>query len=419
MTSESSLSIPRRWFGSVADAWDSFWFTPALPNTLGVLRILTGAMLLYGHLVLASQLANFLGDSAWINNDTARQLQDGAYGPATWSRTYLWHISSSALLWGHQILTIAITSAFMIGFLTRITGPAAWFLQLMYVHRLIGATFGFDQIVTYTTMYLMFSPCGSVYSVDAWLRNKFADKRANSRLLQWLLPDAAPSVSANIATRLLQLHLCVIYLFGGLAKARGASWWGGSAVWYSVANYEYQSMNMTWLGSYPKVFSAMSHLTMFWEIFYCALVWPKLTRPMILAIAVAVHGGIAMFLGMATFGLMMLAANMAFIDPAWMRRLLDRKQDIDKKQKLVDGASTSAKTSKELAAKEAKLRRVSKRLKAKSERLKERHQKIREREDRYRTRAKKLKSRETKVKAFIDKRRKAKPDKSNDSQDES
>ena len=126
-----------------------------------------------------------------------------------------------------------------------------------------------------------------------------------------------------------------------------------------------------------------------------------------------------MFLGMATFGLMMLAANMVFIDPAWMRRLLDRKQDIDKKQKLVDGASTSAKTSKELVAKEAKLRRVSKRLKAKSERLKERHQKIREREDRYRKRAKKLKSRETKVKAFIDKRRKAKPDKSNDSQDES
>ncbi len=37
-----------------------------------------------------------------------------------------------------------------------------------------------------------------------------------------LLPEAVPSVSANIATRLLQLHLCVIYLFGGLAKARGA-----------------------------------------------------------------------------------------------------------------------------------------------------------------------------------------------------
>ena len=34
MTSESSLSIPRRWFGSVADAWDSFWFPQRCPTRL-------------------------------------------------------------------------------------------------------------------------------------------------------------------------------------------------------------------------------------------------------------------------------------------------------------------------------------------------------------------------------------------------
>jgi hypothetical protein len=43
------------------------------------------------------------------------------------------------------------------------------------------------------------------------------------------------------------------------------------------------------------------------------LVWPRLTRPWILVIAFFVHAGIALFMGMITFGLMMLVANLAFV----------------------------------------------------------------------------------------------------------
>jgi hypothetical protein len=75
------------------------------------------------------------------------------------------------------------------------------------------------------------------------------------------------------------------------------------------------------------VFSALSHLTVFWEIFYCALVWPRLTRPLVLAMAVAVHGGIALFLGMVTFGTIMIVANAAFISPDWISRLADRRSE--------------------------------------------------------------------------------------------
>jgi hypothetical protein len=59
----------------------------------------------------------------------------------------------------------------------------------------------------------------------------------------------------------------------------------------------------------------LTHITIFWEAFYCALVWPRLTRPIVLAIAVGVHGGIALFLGMITFGLAMLIGNFAFVSP--------------------------------------------------------------------------------------------------------
>ena len=318
LVASDAVASVKNWIGSCVAAWDGFWFTPRLPQTLSALRICTGLMLLYTHLVLATDLSSFVGGEAWINNELARQLHDGTYTPANWGRSYLWNISNPLVLWLHQAVTIGVTAAFVVGFMTRFTAPAAWFLQLMYIHRLTGALFGLDQIVTYCAMYLMLAPSGACYSVDAVLRKKLNQRRSESGLLRWLLPDAGPSVSANLATRLLQIHVCVIYLFGGLAKACGETWWDGTAVWFAVANYEYQSLDLTFLSSYPSVFSALTHVTLFWEIYYCALVWPRLTRPIVLAIAVAVHGGIALFLGMITFGTMMIAANMIFVKPEWL-----------------------------------------------------------------------------------------------------
>ncbi len=303
-------------------AWEAFWFVPRRVETLAVLRIITGAMLLYTNLVLASDLTSFLGVDAWINNDTAIALHDGRFGASSAAWSYLWNIESPLLIAIHHWIVILVSLSFMVGFLTRITGPLAWWFQLMLVHRLLGSLFGLDQILTYCVMYLALTPCGSVFSVDAWLRGRVYrnGRERASKVLAWLLPDDQPSVTANVATRLFQLHLCMIYLFGGLAKARGQMWWDGTALWYAVGNYEYQSWDTTFIAAYPGVFTALTHATLLWEIFYCALVWPRWTRPVTLIIALCVHAGIGLGLGMATFGIMMIAANGIFVSPEWIRR---------------------------------------------------------------------------------------------------
>ena len=72
--------------------------------------------------------------------------------------------------------------------------------------------------------------------------------------------------------------------------------------------------NFNWqTGRYFWAFVA--HLTVAWELSYCVLVWPRLTRPLVLALAVPLHLGIALFLGMITFGLVMLIGNLAFVFP--------------------------------------------------------------------------------------------------------
>jgi hypothetical protein len=117
--------------------------------------------------------------------------------------------------------------------------------------------------------------------------------------------------------------MCIIYLFSGIGKLQGYPWVAGEASWLSFDMAEYRSLDMTWMVSYPLLLNFMTHLTVFWELSYAALIWPALTRPWMLLMAVIVHGGIIFSLGMPTFGLVMLIGNLAFVSPKMVRAVFD------------------------------------------------------------------------------------------------
>lgn len=128
---------------------------------------------------------------------------------------------------------------------------------------------------------------------------------------------------ATLAIRLIQLHMCALYLFAGLGKLEGQTWWTGEAIWMAIASTEYQSLDVTWLGHHPWMMDMFAHGTVFFELFYPFLIWPRFTRPWMLAIAVSMHLFIAACLGMITFGLAMLIGNLAFVYPATVRKVMD------------------------------------------------------------------------------------------------
>ena len=298
------------WCRDVARGWDRFWFAPQQPHALAMIRILGGAMLLYTHVVWGVNLEEFFGAKSWLNGETVALMNQGWDGQngvplPSYAWSYLfWVESSPALLWTLHLAALVVFFLLTIGLFTRVTSILALVITLAYCNRSTGAWFGLDQINAFIAMYLAVGDCGAVYSVDRWL----ALRRGANVAVE-------PSVSVNLGVRLLQVHMCVIYLFGGIGKMRGETWWDGSATWLSVASLEYQSLDMTWLVQYRWLLALMTHVTVFWETFYCFLIWPKLTRPICLLLAVFVHGGIALFLGMKTFGLMMLIGNLAFVHP--------------------------------------------------------------------------------------------------------
>ena len=126
----------------------------------------------------------------------------------------------------------------------------------------------------------------------------------------------------------MQLHLCIVYLFAGLGKLQGNTWWDGTAIWGALASYEYQTMDLTFLAHWRWLVNIITLVAVFWELSYAFLVWPRLTRPIYLVLAVLVHLGIGMCMGMMTFGFIMVIANIAFISPGLVQNLIQRLRDM-------------------------------------------------------------------------------------------
>jgi hypothetical protein len=285
-------------------AWNAFWYTPADPALLGVLRVCSGLMLLYTHAVWGLALNDFFGPSGWLSAPLVRALQRDEFAYSLW-----WWIPP-AWLWPAYAVSMLTLALYTLGLWTRLTSILALVVTISYANRVPAALFGLDQINAMLTLYLAIGPSGQTLSLDRWLAR---------RRLPGDAPRPAPSAGANLALRLIQVHMCVIYFFAGIAKLQGPAWWGGDAMWRAFANLEYQSADMTWLAWHPWFLNFITHVSVLWEISFCVLIWLPRWRPLMLAGAVVLHLGIGLCLGMWTFGLIMLVGCAAFLPGVLVR----------------------------------------------------------------------------------------------------
>src|SRR5271157_4929916 len=91
---------------SLADDWDAFWFRPADPTLLGVLRVLTGLMLLYTHAVWGLVLGDFFDPGGWLNERLVRALQEGSY---TYS---FWWLVPQGWIWAAYVSSMVVLALF-------------------------------------------------------------------------------------------------------------------------------------------------------------------------------------------------------------------------------------------------------------------------------------------------------------------
>lgn len=296
---------PRRgsWLGDWLDAWNTFWFTPADPLPLALIRIAVGTLLAWASFVWWLDAEAFFGHQGWQRPENVWRMNDQ---PWQWS----WYFAAGSAEMPRLLAGVSLVAAVMLAF--GIATPVAALVSLVglvsAVNRAPLNVFGLDDTLGMLLIAVAVGPAGAVLSVDRTLAPDHSAGR--------------PSVRANLALRLIQVHLCVVYLFSGGGKLLGASWWEGTALWGAAANVQYRTLDLTWLASHPWLVNALTLSTLWWEIAYAALIWPRLTRRLFLAMAVPVHLGIGLAMGMMEFGLAMLTANLAFVPASVLRRLL-------------------------------------------------------------------------------------------------
>ena len=145
---------------------------PADPTLLGLIRILTGLMLLYTHAVWGLALRDFFSSTAWLT-PVARPAHPGK--PV---RLFLLVSGARRMdLAGLRASRWSSSPSSRIGLFTRVTSILALVAAVSYANRVPPALFGLDQINVMLTLYLAIGPSGAAFSLDRWLARRRSARR--------------------------------------------------------------------------------------------------------------------------------------------------------------------------------------------------------------------------------------------------
>ena len=369
------IAGPRvRPLAAAVQAWNRFWFEPADPTPLGLIRIVTGLLVFYVVLAYTVDLQELFGVDAWVNHQGYEKMrhdwpwvgrgsgwedepapykgevtpadreymrewpiihprQTVARGKEIWSVWF--HVTDPTWMAVTHATILLIIGLFTLGVATRVTSVLTWLGVVSYTQRAPTTLFGMDTMMNLLLIYLMVAPSGAALSVDRLIARYWATWRAlRARRPAPARLRPAPLMSANLALRLLQVNLCIIYLASGLSKLQGVAWWRGQAIWGTLANYEFSPMHF---GPFVALMKFLCENRWLWEICMTTgvaftlimeigfpfLIWVRPLRWVFLGMAVMLHTGIAVFMGLNTFSLMMLGLLLSFVPVETIRWVLD------------------------------------------------------------------------------------------------
>ncbi|MHC5541641.1 DCC1-like thiol-disulfide oxidoreductase family protein, partial [Singulisphaera rosea] len=123
--------------------WNEFFFTPADPTPLGVIRVVVGLLSLWSLGVYGLDLDAFFGNGGWADPEVVRFVHKNQ-SPSAWS---FWLLVPDGLLRPVWLACMAALVLFTVGLGSRVTSVLAWVIVVSTSRRVPVALFGFDQVV--------------------------------------------------------------------------------------------------------------------------------------------------------------------------------------------------------------------------------------------------------------------------------
>ncbi|MGW5352841.1 HTTM domain-containing protein [Streptomyces sp. NPDC004031] len=317
------LDAPARWFAAVTTRPFALHGTAALRIGLGLLYL---AFLLRE---LPARRHLWGPHAAWSPSI------DRGYADATpwWGWTKHWYTlaatGNSAWFEISYALAVLVTVAFTAGYRTRLTS-ALFMVTVTAVHgRNIFVVDPSDVLLMLLSVYLVFTACGRLWSVDAFLAARHAVSRP-ARLLSWpgghRCPPARTGEPAEVRRRLVVLvhncavlvigfQMCLLYGASGMYKVQGKTWQDGTAMYYvlHIQGFRPWPGLSDWMAGHSLAMAVIAYFTVFVQIGFVFTVFHRKLKYVFLAGLLAMHLGIAVVLGLPWFSAVVVTGDAVFL----------------------------------------------------------------------------------------------------------
>ncbi|MFJ2815072.1 HTTM domain-containing protein [Streptomyces sp. NPDC087294] len=313
-------------------------------------------------------------DGPW-DWDLAQQLIAGnhAFTVLMWSDAQGWFTAV-------YLFAVATAALLLLGWRTRTLSVLFMVGVLSLQNRSIFMGDGGDNVLHLMAIYLVFTRCGQVWSLDARRASRARDARARGEqvtdrvgpalwvvlgfvlvvatsggllddtdptvpvilYLVWLgvavrwiverratgrepriLLDVITDVAHNGALLVIMAEACLIYATAGWYKIQGTRWQDGTAVYYPL-HLDYFSpwpaLADLFAGS-GTVVMLVTYGTVIVQVAFPFTLFNRRVKNVLLALMMVEHAVIAVVLGLPFFSLAMIAADAVFLPTSFLRRL--------------------------------------------------------------------------------------------------
>lgn len=183
----------------------------------------------------------------------------------------------------------------LLGYRTRLAAVVVWVTHTALMISGEMSIYGVDRFAQFGLFYCVWLPVGHALSLDE------SAGRTTS----------GPSFAARFGLRLLQLHLCVVYVSSGVEKTLGEQWWNGEAIWRAVMSMPGGLIDGSFLAGVPWLARVLCWMTLLLEAGSVAFIWHPRARKFWLAGIVGMHLGIALAMNLWIFSATMIVFDVA------------------------------------------------------------------------------------------------------------
>ena len=276
----------------------AFLEAPIPVAPLGFFRVAMAAFVLVQGALWYKDWLLFFGSDGWLQWEISNSLTVGwslhlaqihaVLGPRL---GFTPDQTAMAFYWVYMASAVGV----LLGYRTRVWTILACLCHYVIMNTISTFVYGVDVFLQIALFYLAVMPVEKAWSLDAWLKRVSVE----------------PTWVTSLSMRVLQIHICLVYMSSGFEKLRSSAWWDGNVLWRSLVQPDFRQFDLHWIAQHPWLPIALAWFTIVVESGYFVAVWVPRLRVIWLAAIIGLHLGIGMFLGLWLFGIMMILLSLS------------------------------------------------------------------------------------------------------------